>query len=188
MDFNLSKTKVDIANQVSKILIFALIGITIVAILEGILLFKFKRDAKVIVVPPIITQPFTVSNTSVDQSYLQQMTLFLIGLKLNVTPKTVAATHQLFLDYVAPEVYGAVEKQLIEETEAIKAGDISASFSLSSIIVDAPQLMVKVSGILKRSSGSNILPDDNVTYLVRYELSNGTVKLLSLSKWEKKHA
>ena len=73
--------------------------------------------------------PFAVSQNSADASYLQQMALSFIALRLNVSSETVDASHQALLQYIRPGAQNQMKVILAEEAKRIKNDNVNSAFS-----------------------------------------------------------
>ena len=63
-------------------------------------------------------RPFAVSQNQADASYLQQMALSLIALRLNVTRKPLIASHEQLLPMSNPQRRDRLKIRLAEDAEA----------------------------------------------------------------------
>ncbi|HAW6103870.1 TPA: type-F conjugative transfer system pilin acetylase TraX, partial [Escherichia coli] len=76
------------------------------------------------VTPMAFNAPFAVSQNSADASYLQQMALSFIALRLNVSSETVDASHQALLQYIRPGAQNQMKVILAEEAKRIKNDNV----------------------------------------------------------------
>lgn len=58
-------------------------------VIQGINNYRLQNEQKVAVTPMLYNAPFAVSQNQSDASYLEQMGLSFVSLRLNVTPETV---------------------------------------------------------------------------------------------------
>ncbi|EJJ48091.1 MULTISPECIES: TraE/TraK family type IV conjugative transfer system protein, partial [Klebsiella] len=63
-------------------------------IIQGINNYRLQTEQKVAVTPMLFRAPFAVSQNQADASYIEQLGLSFVALRLNVTPETVDAQHQ----------------------------------------------------------------------------------------------
>ncbi|MBS2141099.1 hypothetical protein KCA24_35945 [Escherichia coli] len=66
-------------------------------VIQGVNNFRFKNRQRTAGTPMAFNATFAVSQNSADASYLQQMALSFIALRLNVSSETVEALHQVIL-------------------------------------------------------------------------------------------
>lgn len=72
------------------------------------------------VVPPTISAAFTVSDTSIDEPYLQQMAEYFAFLKLNVTPASVDHQYKQLATYIDEADWHQMQPLLVEDAAMIK--------------------------------------------------------------------
>ena len=73
-----------------------------VNVIQGVNNYRLQNEQRTAVTPMAFNAPFAVSQNSADASYLQQMALSFIALRLNVSSETVDASHQALLQYIRP--------------------------------------------------------------------------------------
>ena len=71
-----------------------------VNVIQGVNNYRLQNEQRTAVTPMGFNVPFAVSQNSADASYLQQMALSFIALRLNVSPEIVDASHQALLQYI----------------------------------------------------------------------------------------
>ncbi len=165
-----------------RLVVLILSGTTLIL---GLLVWYSIMHAKTIIVPAYFNQKAAISESAVSPAYLTDITESLIFDRYNVTPQDVDAMHSLLLPYVVPSFLPTFSKLLNEEAGDIKTQMLTAAFYIDNISVDANNLKVSVTGTLKESSGmisvgSNSLPDQQKTFLLQYQYTNG---LLQLTNW-----
>ncbi|EPD0174802.1 TraE/TraK family type IV conjugative transfer system protein [Klebsiella variicola] len=67
-------------------------------IIQGINNYRLQTEQKVAVTPMLFRAPFAVSQNQADASYIEQLGLSFVALRLNVTPETVDAQHDAWAD------------------------------------------------------------------------------------------
>ncbi|HRD70432.1 MAG TPA: type IV conjugative transfer system protein TraE [Legionella sp.] len=133
-------------------------------------------------VPPQITQEFSLSNIGVSEGYLHDMSSFLMQLRFNVTPTSASYQFKTLFGYVASSLYGDIRAQLVKEVDLIQREHLSTVFYPMDIDVDSKNLMVKVSGQMKRSVGAELMSEVKETYLMRFAYEQGFLKITHLEK------
>lgn len=73
-----------------------------VNVIQGVNNYRLQNEQRTAVTPMGFNMPFAVSQNSADASFLQQMALAFIALRLNVSPEIVDASHQALLQYIRP--------------------------------------------------------------------------------------
>ncbi|VCZ28484.1 hypothetical protein BANRA_05477 [Escherichia coli] len=79
--------------------------------------YRLQNEQRTAVTPWHL-MPLAVSQNSADASYLQQMALSFIALRLNA--ETVDASHQALLQYIRPGAQNQMKVILAEEAKRIK--------------------------------------------------------------------
>ncbi|WP_266094584.1 TraE/TraK family type IV conjugative transfer system protein, partial [Klebsiella pneumoniae] len=90
-------------------------------IIQGINNYRLQTEQKVAVTPMLFRAPFAVSQNQADASYIEQLGLSFVALRLNVTPETVDAQHQQLLRYVLPASQNSLKVQLAEDAKGTVA-------------------------------------------------------------------
>ncbi len=70
--------------------------------IQGVNNYRLQNEQRTAVTQMGLNMPFAVSQNSADASFLQQMALAFIALRLNVSPEIVDASHQALLQYIRP--------------------------------------------------------------------------------------
>lgn len=114
-----------------------------------------------------------VSQNQADASYLQQMALSLIALRLNVTPETVDASHEQLLAYVKPAAQNELKIRLAEDAKRIKDNNVNSSFYMTSVKVYPASSRVDVRGQLKTWIGDSKPYPELKQYVLKFEREDG---------------
>lgn len=124
-------------------------------IIQAINNYRLQTEQKVAVTPMLYSAPFAVSQNQSDASYIEQMGLSFIALRLNVTPETVDAQHEQLLRYVFPASQNNLKVQLAEEAKRIKDNNVNASFYMTSVRAYPAEGRVDIRGELKTWIGDS---------------------------------
>ena len=116
-------------------------------VIQAVNNYRLQNEQKSIVTPMLFNAPFAVSQNQADASYLQQMALSLIALRLNVTPETVDASHEQLLSYVKPAAQNELKIRLAEDAKRIKDNNVNSSFYMTSVKVYKPSLITAAPGL-----------------------------------------
>ena len=135
-----------------------------------------------VIVPVTTKASFSVSASSVDASYLRQMSLVFLNDRLNITPASVDENGRLLLGYIAPEFYHEMSSVLASEAKMIKQDKVSSVFYPGFIKVYPKQLAVEVKGVLKRWVGERSLPDVKKDYVIAYHYGYGKLSIKSFAE------
>ncbi len=96
-----------------------------VNVIQGVNNYRLQNEQRTAVTPMAFNAPFAVSQNSADASYLQQMALSFIALRLNVSSETVDASHQALLQYIRPGAQNQMKVILAEEAKRIKNDNVN---------------------------------------------------------------
>ena len=173
-----------LAKAFNQVLLIGLIVSFIVIGGLGFALVKLSLSNSTTLVPPTISKAFTVSDGAVDDSYLEQMGSYFLQLKLNLTPKTAERQFGLLLDYVHPESFSAVRKQMQKEIGFIDKSQVSSRFDVQSVIVFDSLLMAEMTGILQKYIGERALEPEKITMQVWMDYSQGQLTLKGIKQKE----
>jgi conjugal transfer pilus assembly protein TraE len=130
-------------------------ALTVAVIIMAINNYRLQNEKQVVAVPMLFKAPFGVSQNSADASYLEQMALSFVALRLNVTPETVNATHSTLLMMVKPAAQNALKIVLAEEANRIRASNVNAAFFQTSVKVYPAQGRVDIRGELRTWIGDS---------------------------------
>ena len=148
----------------------------------GGLLWQVVGNKSRTLVPPTISQAFTVSDGAVDSAYLQQMAEYFVFLKLNITPKSVERNYGRLLDYVSSETWPSVQPALVADALNVIDENVSSRFDVDSVRVAEDSLQVKLTGTLQKHVGSRPIPPESVSYVVDMSYEHGELALLTIKK------
>ncbi len=157
-----------------------------VLILSNLFLVIFaihqSKKAWVLVVPPVMSVPFKINQLEVDSNYLQEMSLFFLSERLNVSPETVSQNHSLLLKFIAPDYYSDIENALKKEEKSIQAGKISSAFFVKKINLSPESLSASVEGSLSVWSGHQFISEEPKSYTFQYIYENGRLLIKTFSE------
>lgn len=117
--------------------------------------------------------PFAVSQNQADASYIEQLGLSFVALRLNVTPETVDAQHQQLLRYVLPAAQNSLKVQLAEDAKRIKDNNVNATFYMTSIRAWPAENRVDIRGELKTWIGDSKPYSEIKSYVIQFSRVDG---------------
>lgn len=124
-------------------------------VIQGINNYRLQNEQRTVTTPMGWQAPFAVSQNSADASYLQQMALSFIALRLNVSSETVDGSHQALLQYIRPAAQNQLKVILAEEAKRIKADNVNSAFFQTSVRVWPEYGRVEIRGLLKTWIGNS---------------------------------
>lgn len=152
--------------------IFAALSLT-TNIIQGINNHRLQTEQKVAVTPMLFSAPFSVSQNQTDASYLEQLGLSFIALRLNVTPETVDAQHQQLLRYVFPASQNSLKVQLAEDAKRIKENNVNGTFYMTSVRSYPADGRVDIRGELKTWIGDSKPYSEIKSYVLQFKRVDG---------------
>ena len=145
----------------------------VINVIQGINNYRLQNEQKVVVTPMLYHAPFAVSQNQSDASFLEQMALSFISLRLNVTPETVDAQHQQLLRYVLPASQNSLKVQLAEDAKRIKDNNVNATFYMTSIRAWPAENRVDIRGELKTWIGDSKPYSEIKSYVIQFSRVDG---------------
>ena len=171
-------------------LISSLAGLLILSLIANSILAGFawelKDKTQIVVVPAVLKTPISLSQIKVNTAYLQQMALTFVNERLNVTPETIEASHQLLLQYTSPQFHSAFKRLLDKESIFVRTHKVSSVFYVSRIKVDPQNFTAVIQGDLKRWMGYRLLGETLKTYRLTFQYE-GVLSITDFSEM-KSHA
>lgn len=153
-----------------------------VNVIQGMNNYRLQNEQRTAVTPMAFNAPFAVSQNSADASYLQQMALSFIALRLNVSSETVDASHQALLQYIRPGAQNQMKVILAEEAKRIKNDNVNSAFFQTSVRVWPQYGRVEIRGVLKTWIGDSKPFTDIKHYILILKRENGVTWLDNFGK------
>ncbi len=148
-----------------------------VNVIQGVNNYRLQNEQRTAVTPMAFNAPFAVSQNSADASYLQQMALSFIALRLNVSSETADASHQALLQYIRPGAQNQMKVILAEEAKRIKNDNVNSAFFQTSVRVWPQYGRVEIRGVLKTWIGDSKPFTDIKHYILILKRENGVTWL-----------
>ena len=159
------------------LMVVLVFGLLITNVLMGSLAWFSGTHQKVEITPFTGSSSYIKSDTTVDVHYLTLMSENFIYSRLNVTPETVLTNHKRLLSFVDAAHYSAFSAALMKEARVISDKKISSYIAITGMRTDSLTLSCAITGVLKRNVGSRELPDEHLTYTLRYRYNNGRLAI-----------
>ncbi len=147
-----------------------------------LVLFCFTRSERIVVVPPEVKQSFWVEQGQVSNSYLEEMSSFFLHLALDRSPESVDFQNQVLLRYAAPNAYGPLKAQLLEDEKILKRERLSTHFHAHKIIVDQKNLSADIQGTLFKFVGGASIGTSPGHYKLKFSYTKGKLFIENLSE------
>ena len=136
-----------------------------VNLIQGVNNYRLQNEQRTAVTPMAFNAPFAVSQNSADASYLQQMALSFIALRLNVSPE------------IRPGAQNQMKVILAEEAKRIKNDNVNSAFFQTSVRVWPQYGRVEIRGVLKTWIGDSKPFTDIKHYILILKRENGVTWL-----------
>ncbi|WP_068637795.1 type IV conjugative transfer system protein TraE [Thauera butanivorans] len=133
---------------------------------------QFGRE-RTIVVPPTVERSFWIEGGTVSTEYLEQMSLWVASLVLDVTPSNVAYKNELLLQFVAPSAHGTLKEAGELAAVRLKRDNASTQFDLETMRTDTKRLAALMSGKLETYINGQRVSSITRHYLVAYRIASG---------------
>ncbi|MBU0744931.1 MAG: type IV conjugative transfer system protein TraE [Gammaproteobacteria bacterium] len=182
MEYQIAQNKLQILSGRLHYLLLISVGLLISNIfLVWLVGWSFAHQKRTIV-PADMRQSFTVSDSTIDASYLRQMALFFIAERLNITPSNIDQNHSIILQYTDSRFYHKFVDILDKERQAIIKQNISSVFYPEEVIPNTKELSVLTNGSLIHWVGNMALAPAKKSYIVKFSYRSGYLKVLSFSE------
>lgn len=155
-----------------------LISNILLAGFSGYAVFHAKRE----VTPFASTDGYVISDSAVDENYLNMISVNLMDARLNVTPETVDQNNALLMQFIASSESASFSQKIAHEAAIIKKDKISSAFFKREVVSNPHNLSTVIQGTLKRWVGYRALPDEEKTYLLTYTYHLGDLKVTSFKE------
>ena len=179
MEFKTAQAKLRILSGRLHYLLLISIGLLISNIFLGWLVGWSFTHQKRVIIPVEFKQPFSISDSTVDASYLRQMALFFITERLNITPTNINQSHNLILQYTDSRFYHEFVDILDKEKQAVIKQNISSVFYPEEVIPNVKELSVLIKGSLAHWVGNTALAPNKKNYVVKFHYKSGDLKVAS---------
>jgi conjugal transfer pilus assembly protein TraE len=156
----------------------AVIAILAVAII--VLVTSLKNayyNQKVIVLPPVVTDEFTLTGNSYSRSYLEQIALYLSDRLLTISPTTVKSSFDTVLKFAPESVSRLLKESLDKQADTIIKERVYQVFYPT--IFDISPNTLSVSGNLKRFAGNVYQSEAETTVIFQYYVHYGRIYITS---------
>ena len=128
---------------------------------------------KVIVLPPSITKDVWIKGNSVSESYLEEWSLYLTNLLLNVSGKTIGYQSELALRHVSPDFSGKLQTKFKKDAAALQKNNATTTFFPKEIRVIEKTMTVFVTGTFATYVGKEKISAHEQTYQLNFIFNKG---------------
>ena len=139
--------------------IFVISSVILLVINMLLAILLFAKDQKIILLPSLVSREYTLTKSSISNTYLEDIALDVAHLLLTVTPNTAHASYSKFLKNVYPSNYGDIRKTLTDMKNNLQKKNISSAFFVEEIA--STKNSVKLSGQLTKIVSGTALEPQN---------------------------
>lgn len=147
----------------------------VVLVLSGSLSFKLAGSGRDTVIPPEVHKTFWVNDETFSPEYLEEMTYFIAGLQLNVTPANIDYQLRQFQKYAAPNAFGRLEVAGKLAAEKIRRESASTLVSAQQIIPDVSNRKGAICGMLSTYVTDKLAGTRQSCWVVDFDYLNGRI-------------
>ena len=140
-------------------------------------MFNMVGRERIVLTPPAIEKSFWVAKDKVSASYLEQMGGFMAYLTLDVSPSSIEWKKAMLLQYVAPDVYGALQTRQDLEADRLKRLNATTQFSVAQLVPDEDTLSVHLKGRLATFINGTRTSDVEKEYVVGFDYTGNRIQL-----------
>jgi conjugal transfer pilus assembly protein TraE len=142
-----------------------------------VLMFNMVGRDRVVVTPPSIDKTFWVSKDRVSSSYLEQMGSFIAYLTLDVSPQSIDWKKTMLLQYVSPDVYGALQTRQDLEADRLRRLNATTQFSVAQLLPNEEAMNVTLRGRLATFVNGARTSDVDKEYVAEFEFKGARVQI-----------
>lgn len=153
----------------------ALLGTCLLVAL--VLMFSLVGRDRIVVTPPSIDKTFWVSKDRVSSSYLEQMGGFIAYLTLDVSPQSIDWKRSMLLQYVSPDIYGALQTRQDLEADRLRRLNATTQFSIAQLVPNEEAMSVMLKGRLATFINGARTSDIDKEYLAEFEFKGNRVQI-----------
>ena len=142
-----------------------------------VLMFSMVGRDRIVVTPPSIDKTFWVSKDRVSSSYLEQMGSFIAYLTLDVSPQSIDWKKTMLLQYVSPDVYGALQTRQDLEADRLRRLNATTQFSVAQLLPNEEAMNVTLKGRLATFINGARTSDIDKEYVAEFEFKGNRVQI-----------
>jgi conjugal transfer pilus assembly protein TraE len=155
----------------------AILGLVLCLALALVIMFSLVGRERIVLTPPTIDKSFWVAKDKVSASYLEQMGSFMAYLTLDVSPSSIEWKKGMLLQYVAPDVYGALQTRQDLEADRLKRLNATTQFSVAQLIPNEDSMSVHLKGRLATFINGTRTSDIEREYVVAFDYAGNRIQL-----------
>lgn len=155
----------------NRLLKFALVVMLVIVIQMAQTTKRALGSRVTVVMPPTITEPVTIAQGKVSDSYVRDFSRYIASLMFTYTHATVREQFGDLLTLYAPEAYPEAKKYLNEIATTIEQTKATSIFSLQKIVLDQKNQTIEISGAQRLFVEDRLADTLQKTYFIEYRIS-----------------
>lgn len=163
------------------------LGILVVSLLINLLqgVERLTVTEKIIVLPPVINKEIWIKGNAVSEGYLEEWSLYLTNLLLNVSSKTISYQAELALRHVSPDFSGKMQLKFKKDAEILQKNNATTTFFPKEIVVVEKNMTATVTGTFATFVGKEKVSSHEQTYQLQFVFNKG--RFLQLIHFKQTH-
>jgi conjugal transfer pilus assembly protein TraE len=161
------------SNNILKLTLFILLAVIVV---EGFFIVYTMNTQRTIVIPNV-SGKYVIANSSANANYVKQMSYYLVDLMENFSPSTVKSNYNEFLNYVAPDVFGNMQSNIMVNAENYIATDTSSYFIPKDFKMT--DNTIYITGVKRNIVGKQVVSENEVKITIGYLINQGKFEVES---------
>lgn len=149
----------------NKYLKLGFLGLTILAIVQTLVIYRVSMHRTTVLVPSNMTSAYEVSGPTLSKAYFKDTGYQLANLILTVSPSNVEENFQLILPWLFedPNTINKMNQILMQQAQSIKDNDVYQAFYPGRVYVLQKQKKFVVEGLLRRTNATSVISNTKAT-------------------------
>jgi type IV conjugative transfer system protein TraE len=162
------------------------ISLSVVLLVQTLFIVFHQKNERTIVVPMQLSQSFWIDENQVSESYLIEMSRFIAGSILTVTPESAKTQEEVLLRFAYPSHRGQLAKQWQEWLTRVEQEQVSHVFLPQNVEANSKNLTAIIDGELLTFIGEDKLQQVEASYQLGFIYQHGRLWLSTLNAIDKK--
>lgn len=150
----------------------------------GMALALKNREQAVVLVPPVMEGPMTVSRTGADADYKRAWALFVAQTLGNVTPSNVVYLRQILEPLLDARIYTDTMARLEAEADKVRRDRLSIRFEPRRVLIEESRGLVFVNGLATIETLVGDTQRQQMTYEMAIDVRGYRPRIDALNSYE----
>jgi conjugal transfer pilus assembly protein TraE len=137
---------------------------TLLLVTTVTLLSALSSKDREVVLQPVLSRPLAISSAGVSDEYLELVTRDVALMLLNRTPEGLDYWMEQILGLAHPSAHGKLKAELVKIVTEQRGSDLSQSFVITGMTIDAKALTSEVRGELKTFVGEQVIASEKKSF------------------------